>query len=84
MPEPYPLEALGLFGGVEADSLNYWKHWKAVRRNGAVGNNDHPSHAGGPGFESLRAHHFFGILREVVFINSGLLILGQVVPEVLH
>jgi len=42
------------------------------------------SHAGGPGFESLRAHHFFGILREVVFINSGLLILGQVVPEVLH
>jgi hypothetical protein len=26
----------------------------------------------------------FGILREVVFINSGLLILGQVVPEVLH
>ena len=28
MPEPYLLEALGLFGGVEADSLNCWKHWK--------------------------------------------------------
>jgi len=61
VPKPYLLSVFKLIVRPEADSLNCGEHWKAVQRNGAVGTNDDPSHAGGPGFESLRAHHLFSI-----------------------